>query len=640
MNAPKSKPVYPIKLESFLGVDLRNAPSKVSLVRSPGAVNMVRDNVGTNRKRHGYETLVDLEEQINGFHVLKKNNETKNLIHAGTKLYLYDSNTESTTLIYEDMNDQFSMSRQINGKLYIVDGADMTVYDGTVAKSITEDAYTPLTLFAKSPSGGGTAYEPVNLLSPKREERFTGTEDDTEYQLGAVDIDNEPLTVESLNEQGIFVTLEEDVDYTVNRLLGLVTFTEAHPTPITGADNIYITYSKTISRYSDKILKCDICTLYGMNGQRDRLFVSGNSDFPNYDWYCKSNDPTYFGDTWYSVLGQDNSEIVGYSILNGGLITYKNGADNDSNVIVRVGSYDQNTLQTVFKTEGNYEAAGAASKYSIKTVENEPIYLTIEKNIQAITPSDVLGERSSQERSYYISTAIAEEENIEKAYATVYEGFYMLAINDKVYLLDSTQAHYERNVPYANRQYECYIWTNIGARVIGVLDNRLFFGTEDGKIKRFFNKNVGGFTDDGEITERTVTIDGREVTTKESFKCYWETPEIYCGSVDHTELKKTFKYLAILLNAFPRTGCRVLAKIDGIWEVIFDYDTSANYFDWNDIDFDNFSFRTDDTPTVVGGKFKAKKLLHIQFRFENSRPEPFSILFAKIKYTVGNEYIK
>lgn len=640
MQAPKSKPIYQIKLESFLGIDLRNAASKVSNVRSPNAVNMVRDTVGTNRKRHGYETIVSLDGPVNGFHTLIIQGTEKHLIHAGEKIYLYDEEYEDVTSVYQYANDHYSVSKQINGKLYILDGADILVYDGTNVKSISEAAHVPVTTIAKTPTGGGTSYEPVNLLTPFREERFTGTAGDTVFQLGSVNIDADEVKIKSLQNDGTFADLVENTDFTVDRTLGTVTFNSAHQTPVTGVDNLYITYAKTVAGYEDRVKQCDICALYGMNGQRDRLFVSGNPNYPNYDWYCKSNDPTYFGDVWYSVLGQDNSKIIGYSILNGMLITYKNGADNDSNVILRTGEYDNNTQTVVFKTSGNYEAAGALSKYAFDAVDNEPIYLTVDKNIQAITPSDVLGERSSQERSYYISTALAEEENLENAYSIVYDDFYMLAVNDKVYLLDSTQAHYEKNVPYSNRQYEAYLWTGIGARVLGIIGERLFFGTSDGKIKRFSNDLAGGFTDDGAITERTVVIDGREVTTKESFTCYWDTPEIYCGSTDHTELKKTFKYLAVLLNAYAHTGCRVWAKIDGIWEVIFDYDTSANFFDWNDIDFENFTFRTDNTPTVIGGKFKAKKLLHIQFRFENSRPQPFSILLAKLKYTVGNEYRK
>lgn len=642
MAAPKPKTVYTIKIKDFAGIDLRNAPSKVDFTRSPMCINMIRETVGNNRKRYGYETIAQLTGRVNGFHRLKTSTVDKTLIHAGSKIYEYIEDTEDVTIIYESANDNFSVSRQISSKLYLLDGANLLIYDGTQIQKAEDAAYVPTVTFAKTYSGGGRSLEPVNLLTPKRKEQFIGDATQLTYQLGATNIDDAPVTIEVTNSDGGKDTLTENTDFTVNRELGTFTLTEAKPTPTgSGTDNLFVTYSKTVEGYADRIKKCDVCTLFGMNGQRDRLFVSGNPKYPNYDWYCKSNDPTYFGDTWYSVLGQDDSAIIGYSILNGSLVTYKDGAANDSNVILRQGTYDNNTKAIVFQTIGNYEAAGALGKRTFCTLKNEPMYLTTEKSIHAITPSDVLGERTSQERSYFISSEIAKETDIANAYACEYHDFYMLAAGERVYILDTLQASYEKDTPYSNRQYEAYLWTGIGARVIGEIKDRLFFGTADGKLKRFFNSSSARFTDDGAVTEKTIEIDGQEVTTKESFPCYWETCEIYTGgSVDHSELKKTFRHLAIALNAYPHTGCRVWAKIDGIWEVIFDYDSSANYLDFSDIDFNDFSFRTDDTPTLVGGKFKAKKVLHIQFRFENSKPQPFSILFAKTKYTAGNEYRK
>lgn len=641
MDAPKPKAQYAVKVGSFLGIDLRNSPANVDMNRSPMCVNMIRDTIGTNRKRHGYETVISLEEQINGFHTLKTPKVKKHLIHAGQKFYEYDPETEAAKEVHQGANDHFSQSRQINSKLYIMDGQDILVYDGEEVKSASEIAYIPTWNIAKTHEGGGVMLEPLNLLTPKRTERFTGDSTHLVFQLGTVELDEDEVEIKLMNDTGGFDTVKEGTDFTVDRTLGTVTLVKAKPTPVAGVDNIYITYAKTVEGYAERIKKCDICTLYGMNGQRDRLFVSGNPEYPNYDWYCKSNDPTYFGDTWYAVLGQDDSAITGYAIQNGNLITYKDGAANDSNVILRAGEYDNNENAVVFKTVGNYEAAGAAGKYTHVTLQNEPMYLTTSGSIHALTPSDVLGERSSQERSYFITEEIAKEPEIKNAYACGYEDFYMLAAGDRIYILDTAQATYERNAPYSTRQYEAYLWTGIGASVLSVIDGRLYFGTKDGKVKRFHNQDVGGFTDDGQIEEKTVLVDGIEVKTKESFPCYWETAEIYTGAnVDHSERKKTFKHLAVALNAFAHTGCRIWAKIDGIWEVVFDYDSSANYFDFSDIDFDDFTFRTDDTPTLVGGKFKAKNLLHIQFRFENSKPQPFSVIFAKAKYTVGNEFRK
>ena len=49
--------------------------------------------------------------------------------------------------------------------------------------------------------------------------------------------------------------------------------------------------------------------------------LSGNAQYRNYDWYSGMNDPTYWADTAYAVLGTQQSAIVGYSIVNERLAT-------------------------------------------------------------------------------------------------------------------------------------------------------------------------------------------------------------------------------------------------------------------------------------------------------------------------------
>lgn len=635
MQAPKPKTVYQEVISNFNGIDFRNAPSKVAPTRSPNCINMIRETKGNNRKRRGYETLYTLDGAINGFHVLRINNEEKTLAHAGSRIYLHGT---QPSLLYSQANNHISTSRQIGKKLFILDGSSLLVYDGQTVKKASDGAYVPTITIAKTYQGGGTRYEPVNLLTPWRTERFMGDGANKTFQLGAAGIDSDAVSIKALNSTGSFDTLIENTDFTVDRANGKFTLNTARATPVAGEDNLYVTYAKTIEGYADRIGKCDICTIYGINGQRDRMFAAGNPDLPHYDWYCKSNDPTMWGDTWYAVIGQPDSSIVGYSHVNDYLVIQKNAAANDMNAVLRRGVYDSEAGQVVFQTAGTYAAAGALGKHSFVNFENEPLYLTTDKNIAAITPSDYTGERTSQERSYYISGALTDEDDIENAYAIRWRDFYMLAVGEKVYILDASQPVYEKNMPYATRQYECYLWTNINAKVMAVIGDRLYFGTADGKVKRFFdNDNSASFKDDGITVSRTVNIDGEEKTTIESIPCFWDTYEIY-GTQE--ELKKTFKHLAVCLNAYPHTGCRVWAKIDGIWEIIFDYDSSANYLDFNDVDFNDFSFRTDDTPTIIGGKFKAKNLLHIQLRFENSKPQPFSVLWAKLKYTLGGNYIK
>lgn len=104
MDAPQTKPQYTVVQGQFLGIDLQNAPGNVNPARSPMCVNMIRETVGSNRKRHGYETVAELGGQINGIFQLKTPELNKTIIHAGTKIYEFKED-ETTTLLYEAAND-------------------------------------------------------------------------------------------------------------------------------------------------------------------------------------------------------------------------------------------------------------------------------------------------------------------------------------------------------------------------------------------------------------------------------------------------------------------------------------------------------------------------------------------------------
>ena len=630
-SIPSEETVYQLSIENFNGTDQRNAPSKVRLNRSPACPNMIRETTGHNVKRMGYETIFELTDDINGIHVLRlADSSASYIIHSGTKYYkAVLGETPSTTDLGVTGNDGFSVSFQMNSNLYILDGAKYWVYDGSTIAEVT--GYIPTILISRDPTGGGVIYESVNLLSNWREEHFLGNGTDKTYQLSAVSINNDTVIVKSLQADGTFLTLTENTEFTVNRTLGTIIFDSVKQTPAVGVDNIYIKYSKTVTGYADKIKKCTICTLYGLSGSMNRVIVSGNSDLRNTQWHSASDDPTYIGDTFYTLSGQDSASIIGYSLSGDYLAIHRDYSENGSNVHLMNGALVDNVFTLV--SAGSYPAEGALSKYAFSSFDNEPMYLTINKNVSAITPQDYSGEKFSQERSYYL-TSLLEQHTTSSSYSCIWNGFYVISGGEYLFLLDSNQPVYDRNELYANRQYEGYYFTGINATVLMEIDGELYFGTASGCIKKFTD---GLYADDGSTITETVSVDGEDVTTDLSYRCYWDTPELY-GK--YPELKKTFKHLALLLTSYPYTGCRVWIKIDGIWEVLFDYDITANFFDFSDLRFDEFTFRTDDTPTVAGGKFTYKNALHTQLRFENSRPEPFGIYFAIIKYVLGGEYIK
>lgn len=625
-SIPSAGPARNVLNVSYLrGVDLHNSPTNVDLSRSPDAPNMIRDVPGKVRKRMGYELQTAMSGRINGAWLLDTVHGEKKLIHAGTTLY--ELTEDGPVSMYSEMADHRSTGWQIGGKLYLLDGTHFLKYgpeedeDGQVSWKIAEvsqNAYVPTVIINRDPSGGGTAYEPVNMLSDKWIDSFLSDGSSTEYQLSFGDLDDTPVTGQQLQEDGSWKDLTENTDFTVDRKTGKVTFKSAPgKSPVTGQDNIKLTASKDRSESREKIEHCTVSTLFGVAGASDRLFLTGNSQWPNYDWYSQMNDPTFFGDTWYSMLGQDSSRIVGYSVVGDRLAAHKDRAEDGRNVFLRTGQLTDG--KAAFPVTGALQGEGAASSYSFGYLGTEPLFLT-PLGVYAISPTDITGERYTQSRSFYINPAILEAGDLSDAFAFVYKDFYLLALGSRIFILDGLQKTYERGTPYSSYQYECYVW-NIEARVLWEWDGALWFGTTDGKVFRFFTDPTSGMS---------YSDDGQAITA------WWDMADFDGNSFYRN---KTIRMFCMRLAAAPATSVVLKAQVRGIWTELRRVMSKARYFVFSEITFSKFTFSTDTTPKTIVQKIKVKKVDKTRFRLENrEKNEPFGIYEISLEFTESGRY--
>lgn len=600
-------------IDEFLGVDFTNSPSNVDLKKSPNGVNMIRDVPGKVRKCMGYETIKTYDARINGAHF--RHGDEEYLIHSGTKLY------KGETALYSDMNDARSKSWQIEDNLYIVDGKALLVYDGTTVKKVSDDGYIPTLTIAKSPSGGGEQYEALNLLQPGFTELFGGTETDKTFQLSFSGLDSKAVQAWLLNSSGDWVQKTEGTDFSVNRSTGAVTFTTAPGvSPVSGEDNVKITAFRTVDGYADRINKCKIGILFGVNGAADRIFLSGNPDYINYDWYCDYNNPLYWPDTGYATLGTAKSAIVGYSIINDRLAAHKDSMEDDRNVILREGDITDN--EPTFKIVNTLQGAGAVAPYSFAYLANEPLFLT-DLGIYAITPQDITGEKYSQNRSFFLNGKLLEEPNMSEAYACVFKDLYWICLNNVAYILDGLQPiQTDKSLPYATRQYVGFYRTNLPARVMWTHDSRLYFGTSDGKVCRFF---------DDPVTLTSYNDNGQPI------HAIWDTPDFY-GNLFYKN--KTFRHLDVRLASAIATSVKIWVQKRGLWSLIKEDSSTARYFSFANLVFSKLSFSPDTTPKTLPSKIKVKKVDKARFRFENDMlNEPFGLFDIALEY-VENGYYK
>lgn len=607
-SVPAESKKYSTVVEMFRGVDLNNSPANVDKSRSPEAPNMIRDQVGKVRKRTGYTTMVTAPEgaAIHGVHRLK--DET--LVHAGSKLYRLRQTEDGTWSLTAvgSMAAARSRSFVFDGKLYLLDGTAYRVYDGTALSPVADKATVPVIIISRRPTGGGEAYQGLNLLGRKWTESFLGTADATVYQLTTAGLDSDAVTAEVLDANGTWVAKTEGTDFTVDRTAGKVTFKKAPgESPVTGQDNVHITAAKTREGYLDSINRCTVPAVYGVGGSTDRVFLTGNADKAGVDFYSEFENPAFFPDVNYTKIARDGGTIVGYAVLGSALAAFVSGSTDGRNVVVRTGDLDSDG-SAVFRIINTVIGQDAVAPDSFCRTDKEPLFLT-DRGVYAITAEELTGEKYSQERSYYIGSAIRAASGREAASACIYGDFYVLALDGTIYLLDLQQKTYERNSPYSSYQYECYCWPDIPASVVWTdAGGALWFGTAGGKLCRFGAEpeNPAQYSDDGA-----------------AINAYWDTADFDGELFFHV---KTFTGVAVRLAASPVTGVKVFAQVRGLWQQVFDAKGKARYFDFSYVDFEKFSFSADKTPRTLYGKVKIKKADKVRFRLQNDEVyEPFGL---------------
>lgn len=599
-----------MSISRFRGIDLYNSPANVENGRSPGAPNMIRDEVGKVRKRMGYHKTAEYPGAVNGAFCLGE----ELILHAGEKLYRQDG-----TEIYSGMKDGRSCGYQMGGKLYLLDGKRFLCVEGGRAAPVFGSGYVPTIVISRDPEGGGEAYEPINLLQEKFTNSFYGKSAVTAYQLTDAGLAETEVTAQKLTGAGVWQDLRENTDFTVDRTTGTVTFVAAPgESPVTGEDNVKITAAKAREGYAGRIDRCDTAVLYGVNGAADRLFVTGDPEHPNQDHYSQMDDPTYFGDLWYSVLGQENSRILGYSILGDRLGAHKDEGEDGRNMILRNGTMEQG--KAVFPIVNSLQGPGAISKYGFARLGKEPLFLT-GRGVYAITGEDITGEKYSQGRSFYVNRQLQQEPRLEEAVAFAYGDFWLLAVNGRVYVLDGLQKSYSEGEPYSSYQYECYLFENVGARVFWTWKGALCFGTDQGGTYAFYTDpdDPASYNDDGA-----------------PIPAWWELPEMD-GKLFYRG--KTFRHMAVRLSSAIATGVEVFGRQRGIWKKLYDAGAAARYLDFSYIDFEKFVFSSDTTPKTIGGKIRLKRADTVRFRLQNLEyNEPFGIYDIAVEFTEKGNY--
>ena len=589
-----------VRYSSLRGVDFSCSASLVDRSHSPFCVNMMPDSSINPVKRPGWETVYSLDGCVHNIWFCTINGTKYALCHCGSRIYLLKDG--STRVLKENVAGGkgcgFYATNSEKGYFYILTTEEFLRFDGEKIETVADSAYIPLVAIAKGAKGGGESYEDINLLTPKRKEGFIGTETDLVYQLSADSIDSVDK-VEIMASDGTYTTLVPQTDYTFDLTLGKVTFVTNHPTPLAGQDNIVVTYSKTVEGYREKIDHCTISAGYGLGGE-NRVFLSGNPSCPERDFWSDVYRPEYFPDLNYAIIGSGQTAVMGYLKLGEYLGIVKEGNGQDASLFLRQAEKKEDG-SALFTIKSGIGGVGAVSRSCFALLGDEPLFLS-SRGIFAVANSVITSEKVIANRSYQVDAKLVVEPNLEKAVACVWKDFYILSVNGNCYLLDSRQVVAAKNGE-KNSRYEAYFWTNVAADCFAVDGDVLWFGTAEGKVRRFKSEDMGKecYSDDGE-----------------AIYAVWKTAIEDEGCIERFKTLMR-KGCLVSLKPFEASSCNVYYSVDGgreefVRTILLDI-TEA----FMKVDFSRFSFYTNTNPQELYFLKRHKRYKRIQLIFENNR---------------------
>ena len=472
---------------NFRGADFRG--EEINLVRSPDCLNVWKNYKQTEsiETRPGMKLSTPFTEPVYG--IFFYNEQT--LVHSGNKLYKASSN--ATEVLYTGLAERKSQSFVYEEVFYLKDGLNYLQYDGETIQKVV--GFIPTTTIARKPLGGGTTYQDVNMLSPYRKNSFLADGASFSYFLDVMNIDSDEDPIVTVNDKKVEYTTREDttevvggkevevayfkanntIVYKVFWAEGKIVFTnEAPDNEFTdGRDNVFIQFKKTMPKYTEAIEKCSLLQVFD-----NRVFFSGNPDYPNMVWHCSLNDPSYVSDLDYYKEGMDTAAVRGLVAGNNALWVFREPSDANTTVFYHtpasymVGLNEDDVRKVYPSTHSSITTGcvGAAVNF------NDDIVFFSERGMEGIS-GDVTTEQAVAHRSSLVDRKMITEKKYKDMVLAEWESYLLVFIGNKVYLADS-RAMFQNET---HLEYEWFYWDlEHEVKCAVVKDGILYLGTDSG----------------------------------------------------------------------------------------------------------------------------------------------------------------
>lgn len=582
------KPPDPVKIDKFLGLNESVGNTEMKIGEFSTLENFRITKNYKLQKRPGHHTLINFttsanvqgiwEGVIGGKEVLiacwNGNVYEYDLTVSTTTVDIADLITEGTVTIIGTLTDVTTDILWFKDLVYFINGTDFKQYDGTTFGDVV--GYIPTVALNAPPSGGGTLFEEVNLLTGKKIQTFVGDGSSTLYQLAETGLDADLLVI---TVDG--VTLTETVDFTVNRTLGQVTFTVA---PVNEA-SVSITWTKVVSGNANLVKNHKYAIDYGVNNDTN-LFIFGNINEKHVFRFSGVGRANYFPVNSFVSVGSTEFSITDLKPNQQSLLVFKQRAT----FIVKP-TINPNFSSNTGLNPYNYgyqdlnEQVGNLAPKMVQLIEDKPIsldgysmWLWGITNVELQRNTRIVSDRMK------LSLQVL---NLENAVTFNYS-------NQKEYWMNIDNIVYIWN--YGNDTM--YKYTNIRATQFIEYNDQVIYGS-NGTIELVDE----AFVSDGQVLGDTIPCIGRLGFT----------------DLGLLQLEKNMRDEWLAINPASRTSVTIKFVTDRKNEEE-SKELKVEYvlMDFDNVDFNNFSFLTNVNPQPKRLKGKIKKFTYLQTIFENN----------------------
>ena len=683
---------------NLLGVDFRSDQTEVERRRSPMMVNMTSDLGGNPVKRDGYRKVAEpyaglvianseaygVRVDLTGIVIVPIS------IGSGQSVIVEDTAraiTVPATYVFDDIVATFGYQNYVfvmcsNGaikadvieKTYEITGVGAGMMStGAVGSSapICEDII-PLSIIGMNPDATGTkgtVYYGKNLMSIYQQYSYAGNGSATSFKIPLYSKIGAWVKVEVMDANGNWsssgytATLGTASSVTAWDLDGegtssysvvdsTITISPAPPSPtssIAGEDNVRITCAP---------FSTDDLTMNGTTAKKgfynetfDKLLSSQAHFFFEQRLFLGVVEKTYYSEINNPFLMPDNNwfdvdnEVIAYQRMSSNLVVITK--DTGKNTIFLASQITDkatlgDTMTATFSVKPTNAGVGAITGKVGGVLNDEPIFLSNTGIYGMLT--NWSSEKYAVNRSGRVNRKLCKEIDLKNAVGCAFNGYYYLAVNGQMYILDGRHRDSTRN---GENSYECYYFNNVPTvKEMFVADNRMFFVDENGtytwnsdlpETLRYYDMLV--LNGDGEY------ISGNPVSA------YWSSVFDDDGA---PQILKTLKKKGTMAVMTPsaHTGCWVTLIKNGDEFQQLPYQSTA-IFSFADVDF-GYGHESDPDYTPIDlsearfifssnavaydrfTKKKIKKYKRLQIIVGNDKAEPFALTKVVKTYEMGN----